>query len=111
KFVIDDSLSTSAKGLADPGLLNQFKQYNGIIHTNFLLAMSKANLRFSADRQGNSGGPKLSHTVLDVLKMDISTYYSYDKMFAFLAGQRIYLGLFSSKYSVDLFKLFSNTYV
>lgn len=111
KFVIDGSLSTWAKGLADPGLLNQFKQYNGIIHTNFLLAMSKANLRFSADRQGNSGGPKLSHTVLDVLKMDISTYYSYDKMFAFLAGQRIYLGLFSSKYSVDLFKLFANTYV
>lgn len=111
RFAIDGSLSAWAKGYAQADLLQQFKQYNPIIHTNFLLAMSKANLRFSVDRQENSGSQSLNRTVLDVLKMDISSYYSYDKMFAFLAGQRMYLGLFSSKYNVDLFKLFSNTYV
>lgn len=111
KFTLDGSLSTWAKGKASLALLQQFKQYNSIIHTNFLLAMSKANLRFSVERQEGSGSQKLNKSVLDVLKMSVGVYYSYDKMFAFLAENRIYLGLFSSKYSVELFKLFSNTYI
>ena len=43
--------------------------------------------------------------------MDLSEYYRYDKMFAFLAESNVFLGLFGVHLGSDVLKLFMNVYV
>lgn len=108
-FAKSGSLTTWASGLLDHAVVQQFKQYNPIVHANFLHALTLANKQIAEENESTKRS--LSSTVLDFLKMNLSEYYRYDKVFDFIVEHPIYLGLFTARKAYDLLCLFSNVYV
>lgn len=108
RYAKNGSLSTWAEDKLDNAIVTQFQQYNVIAHANFLYALSLANKQI---KQESNGEASLSSSVMEFLQMDLSEYYRYDKMFAFLAESNVFLGLFGVHLGSDVLKLFMNVYV